>query len=61
MPFALKEKGFEQREIGVLADVHILPGKMRSNRGVGFSHLALPADPAVQFFYLIKLQSQRSS
>ena len=33
--------------------------------GVGFSHwdwhLALPADPAVQFFYLFKLQSQRSS
>ena len=24
-------------------------------------HPALPADPAVQFFYLIKLQSQRSS
>ena len=41
MPFALKEKGFEQREIGVLADVHILTGKRRSNRGVGFSHLWL--------------------
>ena len=41
LPFALKEKGFEQREIEVLADVHMLTGKMRSNRGVGFSHLWL--------------------
>lgn len=39
MPFALEEKGFEQRDIGVLAEVYILTGKMRSNRGVGVSHL----------------------
>jgi len=47
LPFALKEKGFEQREIGVLADVHILTGKRRSNRGVGFSHLWLMSSHTV--------------
>ena len=39
MPFALKEKVLEQRDIGMLADVHVLTRKMRSSRGVGSSHL----------------------
>ena len=41
MPFALKEKVLEQRDIGMLADVHVLTRKMRSSRGVGSSHLVV--------------------